>query len=1233
MFLGKAKAWAKKTKANVLQRALERAKAMSHAFPVDFVLENRDGTAWVPEWAPPSVSLEYEIGLTSAEDVLYKASDAFLIDTQALLPHRLVETVVEEHIDADTGVGWRRVRRVGELKGVKLRFYLSRMFYDERLPEELGYGAREVELVSDDDWTAALAGCPHPPSHVRQEAITFAAVRLDHAYDAGEEGSAADAATHLWELTVNRAYHDELVARPEAVAALVGIMSRESGVGFPESAEVLAAATAAAWTLATSVAGRGALVRAGAVEALLPVASHAHAQCKRHGTNPPDVHEAWYGVLERALGAVAVLLVDGHARDRLFLLEPVADTLITIASQPVPSPYDVEDEDEDEDEDEGGGGEDHHSAARGGGGGGGDNDDAMSEGSDTSDDSDSGSTAREEEAEEREAGESSEPTSPESPGKKSSASTESETERSPPVDTLAMDALCSAIVRDVDARVRFANSGGLAQIVKLLSAENKSVRFTAISLMGLYGVDKACIAAMAASGVVSVTMNALVKLLRDGLRELREGWLAGDDVDWVASEMVTAAANSVWGTACGCVMPAGPGVPAGPGMSAQAIQGIVDMCAECFVVPGAEGAVRGLLGSLSATARHEASAQAMVGIVTVPGGAQGQHPPLLIQALQTKEDEKGRGGGRKRSGAAIDLAPGGAGVRAVAAATVAHIAGQSFDAVGEDALVGPHRAALLAEPLLQTSLVRSVFAEGHTEEATRDMREATCAAFMYLCSEGDDASFDDEALDGFLRLLETVHDVGLLQTLMPALWGLLRNDRLRRRIVAAACTETTPMPPPLTPEEELEMAADEAAAMAAREAATNAADATAAAAEARLAAAAAADPAGFEPEPDPFEPENFSSFFGEEEEKPPTPPPKPPTPPPEDPPPPPRPGRCLATLEAIGFRHFGELAALNVDPRKKRKAFLAAEAARELERSSKAARPVVDVDSHEAASLEADGADEDGSSPGGSPGGSGSGVGSQRRGLGGGGGRGRRGAAIEAEGARILHELSITTSFEFWLGAVWLLVYGDREGRRVRENVYEFRKGGWWSVPPPKRGARGGGTSGTAHGVVPGPGRSAGAPSSAGARPLLTVRATDLLVAIASLKNPAHSRCREVALGLAWNLSARDAGLEARLLRRGIVSIAAATAAEEGAPASLRVLAAQYATDLVFDRPEDTGGASSSSSSGGGNGGGGGGGGGVGGAGEVEADGEGEISAAARSEVEAALMSLVGLYTFNPAVP
>ena len=50
-------------------------------------------------------------------------------------------------------------------------------------------------------------------------------------------------------------------------------------------------------------------------------------------------------------------------------------------------------------------------------------------------------------------------------------------------------------------------------------------------------------------------------------------------------------------------------------------------------------------------------------------------------------------------------------------------------------------------------------------------------------------------------------------------------------------------------------------------------------------------------------------------------------------------------------------------------------------------------------------------------------------------------------------------------------------------------------------------------------------------------------------------RCREIALGLAWNLGARDAGLEARLLRCGIVSIAAATAAEESAPASLRVLA------------------------------------------------------------------------------
>jgi hypothetical protein len=36
-----------------------------------------------------------------------------------------------------------------------------------------------------------------------------------------------------------------------------------------------------------------------------------------------------------------------------------------------------------------------------------------------------------------------------------------------------------------------------------------------------------------------------------------------------------------------------------------------------------------------------------------------------------------------------------------------------------------------------------------------------------------------------------------------------------------------------------------------------------------------------------------------------------------------------------------------------------------------------------------------------------------------------------AEGNRTLHELSITTSYEFWLGALWLLVYVDREGRCV----------------------------------------------------------------------------------------------------------------------------------------------------------------------------------------------------------
>jgi len=42
-----------------------------------------------------------------------------------------------------------------------------------------------------------------------------------------------------------------------------------------------------------------------------------------------------------------------------------------------------------------------------------------------------------------------------------------------------------------------------------------------------------------------------------------------------------------------------------------------------------------------------------------------------------------------------------------------------------EGLNGPHRTELLANPLLQTSLVRSVFARGQTEEATRDMQAGT----------------------------------------------------------------------------------------------------------------------------------------------------------------------------------------------------------------------------------------------------------------------------------------------------------------------------------------------------------------------------------------------------------------------------------------------------------------------------------------------------------------------------
>ena len=65
-------------------------------------------------------------------------------------------------------------------------------------------------------------------------------------------------------------------------------------------------------------------------------------------------------------------------------------------------------------------------------------------------------------------------------------------------------------------------------------------------IMGLYGVDKACIAAMAASGVVTVTLYSLVKLLRGGVKELKEDWLEGKRVDLMTAEMVSAAGTMVF---------------------------------------------------------------------------------------------------------------------------------------------------------------------------------------------------------------------------------------------------------------------------------------------------------------------------------------------------------------------------------------------------------------------------------------------------------------------------------------------------------------------------------------------------------------------------------------------------------------------------------------------------------------------------------------------------------------
>jgi hypothetical protein len=62
------------------------------------------------------------------------------------------------------------------------------LFHDDRIPPELGFNAAEIELESDAEWTAALVGCPHPPSVIRHQVVTFAAARLASGAEAPAAG-------------------------------------------------------------------------------------------------------------------------------------------------------------------------------------------------------------------------------------------------------------------------------------------------------------------------------------------------------------------------------------------------------------------------------------------------------------------------------------------------------------------------------------------------------------------------------------------------------------------------------------------------------------------------------------------------------------------------------------------------------------------------------------------------------------------------------------------------------------------------------------------------------------------------------------------------------------------------------------------------------------------------------------------------------------------------------------
>ncbi|KAK9861349.1 hypothetical protein WJX84_011522 [Apatococcus fuscideae] len=173
---------------------------------------------------------------------------------------RFVDTAtVESYEDGDR----RIIKTTGICWGWKLSIVVYNPLYDARLKSHhsfeqvaIPFNEHHKAVGSEEEWRWLMEDQPWGPSKLRRRTCAF----LDSKVQSEDDDLQLEGMHGLWELAINRAYHDDIVD-----ACLVGIVQQ---LGSSDQQKATLAA-AACWAVAPSTRLRRTLASLGAVPALL----------------------------------------------------------------------------------------------------------------------------------------------------------------------------------------------------------------------------------------------------------------------------------------------------------------------------------------------------------------------------------------------------------------------------------------------------------------------------------------------------------------------------------------------------------------------------------------------------------------------------------------------------------------------------------------------------------------------------------------------------------------------------------------------------------------------------------------------------------------------------------------------------------------------------------------------------------------------------------------------------